>query len=603
MHDMLTWVAVIALALPLAAVAAFAARQLLRRTLDEARAQRRLALFPERNPQPVLSVSFDGRVRYANPAAHLLVNSLHAHGEVAKALPPDLVDHIGALLNSGSAEDRWEYLLQSSVLQCSLHCMEDLGVCHVYLKDLTAQHIAESLLDHHNLHDLLTGLPNQRAFNERLAGTLADGAPAAVLLLHLDRFRALMETLGHTSGETLLSAVAKRLTGLMARMPGCAVHRFDGALFAVFCPRLTDATSLADLAAQLKMLMLPAFHIDGRELYFTFSMGASRAPEDGTDAATLLRRADTALQHVKREGGDSFQLYFPALDAQAVERLELEHALTHAAARGELTLRYQPQIRVSDGRIVGVEALVRWRHPTLGEIPLTEFIPLAESSGAIVAIGEWVLHTACERAQAWQAAGLPPLTVAVNLSPRQFRSPSLVQQVEASLAASGLAARWLEIEITESAAMHDIGQAVTSLTHLKALGVRLALDDFGTGHSALAWLRRFPIDKLKIDQSFVRGMEHDLADAAIVRAVITLGREMGLAILAEGVEEPGQLAMLRAMRCDQIQGYLFSKPLTETQLLELLAALPPQLEDEAPSMETRGELYEHPAARVHPLWP
>lgn len=601
MPDTLIWVAVIVLALLLAAVAALAARRLLRRALDAARVRRRLALFPERNPQPVLSVSFDGRVRYANPAAHLLVKGLRAHGDVAKVLPPDLVDHIGALLNSDSAVDRWEYLYQSSVLQCSVHCMEDLGVCHVYLKDLTAQHTAETLLGHHTLHDLLTGLPNQRAFNERLAAALADGAPAAVLLLHLDRFRALMETLGHATGETLLRAVATRMAGLMASTPGCAVHRFEGALFAVFCPRVADSEPLLQLSSKVRALMAPAFHIDGRELYFTFSMGASRAHEDGCDAATLLRRADTALQHIKRDGGDGFQLYFPALDAQAVERLELEHALTHAAARGELTLRYQPQIRVSDGRMVGVEALVRWRHPTRGEIPLTEFIPLAESSGAIIAIGEWVLRTACERAQAWQAAGLPSITVAVNLSPRHFRSPSLVQQVEACLAQSGLAPRWLEIEITESAAMHDIEQAAATLDRLKALGVQLALDDFGTGHSALAWLRRFPVDKLKLDQSFVSTMEHDPANAAIVRAVVALGREMGLVMLAEGVEEAGQLAMLRAMRCDQVQGYLFSKPLTETQLLKWLAALPPQ--DATPAAEKRGEIYEHPASRIHPLRP
>ncbi|MFZ3173987.1 MAG: bifunctional diguanylate cyclase/phosphodiesterase, partial [Thiobacillus sp.] len=560
-----------------------------------------LALFPERNPQPVLSVSFDGRVRYANPAARLMANGLRAHGDAENLLPPDLVDHIGVLLNSGRDVDHWEYLYRTSVLQCSVHCMEDLGVCHVYLKDLTAQHRAETLLGHHTLHDMLTGLPNQRAFNERLADALAEGAPASVLLLHLDRFRALMETLGHATGETLLRAVATRLAGLMAGTPGCALHRFEGALFAVFCPRSVDASSPAHLAAQVKTLMMPAFVIDSRELYFSFSMGASRAPEDGDDAATLLRRADTALQHVKRDGGDGFQQYFPALDAQSVERLELEHALTHAAARGELTLRYQPQIRISDNRMVGVEALVRWRHPTRGEVPLTEFIPLAESSGAIIAIGEWVLRTACERAQAWQAAGLPPLTVAVNLSPRQFRSPSLVQNVADCLAQSGLPPGWLEIEITESAAMHDIEQATATLDRLKALGVQLALDDFGTGHSALAWLRRFPIDKLKLDQSFVRTMASDPANAAIVRAVITLGREMGLVVLAEGVEENGQLARLRAMRCDQVQGYLFSKPLTEPQLLELLAGLPP--EDTSRQAEQRGEFHEHPTARVHPLRP
>lgn len=601
MSGIAAWLAALGAALLLLAPMGLIAWRILRRTHAAAQVRRRLALFPERNPQPVLSVSFDGRVRYANPAARRMANASRLGGNVANLLPPDLVDHIGTLLNSGRAEDRWEYLHQSNVLQCSVHCMEDLGVCHIYLKDLTAQRIAESLLDHHSLHDLLTGLPNQRAFNERLAGALADGAPAAVLLLHLDRFRALTETLGHATGETLLRAVAMRLAGLIASLPGWAVHRFEGALFAVFCPRLTDTTSLADLAVQVKMQMLPAFHIDGRELYFTFSMGASRAPEDGDDSATLLRRADTALQHVKREGGDGFLQYFPALDAQAVERLELEHALTHAAARGELTLRYQPQIRISDGRMVGVEALVRWRHPTRGEIPLTEFIPLAESGGAIIAIGEWVLRTACERAQAWRAAGLPSITVAVNLSPRQFRSPSLVRNVADCLAQSGLPPGWLEIEITESAAMHDIELATATLDQLKALGVQLALDDFGTGYSALAWLRRFPVDKLKLDQSFIRTMESDPANAAIVRAVITLGREMGLTVLAEGVEEDGQLARLRAMRCDQGQGYLFGKPLAEPQLLELLAGLPP--EDTSPPAEKRGELHAHPTASVHPLRP
>lgn len=601
MPDTVVRVAVTILALMLAAVAALAARRLLRRALNAARARHRLALFPERNPQPVLSVSFDGRVRYANPAARMLATGLHAHGDAAGLLPPDLVDRIGVLLDSGRTNDYWEYLHRTSVLQCSVHCMEDIGVCHVYLKDLTAQHVAETLLDHHSLHDLLTGLPNQRAFNERLADALADGAPALVLLLQLDRFRVLMETLGHATGETLLRAVAARLSGMMASMPGGAVHRFEGALFAVICPRPADASSLPHLAAQVKTLMMPAFLADGRELYFSFSMGASRAPEDGNDAATLLRRADTALQHIERGGGAGFQVYFPALDAQAVERLELEHALTHAAARGELTLRYQPQIRVGDGRMVGVEALVRWRHPTRGEIPLTEFIPLAESSGAIVAIGEWVLRTACERAQAWQAAGLPPVTVAVNLSPRHFRSPGLVHAVENCLAQSGLMPGWLEIEITESAAMHDIEQAAAALDRLKALGVQLALDDFGTGHSALAWLRRFPVDKLKLDQSFVSTMAWDPANAAIVRAVVALGREMGLVVLAEGVEEAGQLAMLRAMRCDQVQGYLYSKPLTEAQLLERLADLPPQ--EAVASAKRRGERYEHPASRVHPLRP
>jgi diguanylate cyclase (GGDEF)-like protein len=601
MTGLAAWLVLLATALVLLAAGGIVAYRILRRMHAAVQVRRRLALFPERNPEPVLSVSFDGQVRYANPAARFLARRARPDASITRLLPADLSAHIATLLNSGRTDAHWEYLSGASVLQCSVHCMEDLGACHVYLKDLTAQHTAESLLDHHTLHDMLTGLPNQRVFNEQLASALSLGRPAAVLLLHLDRFRSLMETLGQSTGETLLRAVAARLTALMAVTPGSAVHRFEGALFAILCTYQADDDAIAQLATQVKSRMLPPFLIDDRELNFSFSMGASRAPDNGHDTPTLLRRADTALQHVKRAGGGGFQMYFPALDAQAVNRLELEHALTHAAERGELALCYQPQFRLRDDRLIGVEALVRWRHPTRGEIPLTEFIPLAETSGAILSIGEWVLRTACEHAQSWQAAGLPPIAVAVNLSPRHFRSPNLVQQVETILTASGLAARWLEIEITESAAMHDTGQATATLDQLKALGVQLALDDFGTGHSALAWLRHFPVDKLKIDQSFVRGMEHDHADAAIVRAVIALGREMGLSILAEGVEEAGQLAMLRAMRCDQVQGYLYSKPLSEAQLLELLASLPPQ--DAQPPLHTFGELHEVSATRVRPLRP
>lgn len=597
MHEVGIWLAVIPPMLLFIVASGIVVFRSVQRALGTAKTRHSLALFPERNPQPVLSVLFNGQVRYANPAALALATRTHPDNDAASLLPYDLVEHIGTLLDHGRQEDHWEYLYRANVLRCSLYCLEDIGVCHVYLKDLTTQYAAETLLSHHTLHDMLTGLPNQRAFNAQLGATLARGEPATVLLLHLDRFRSLMETLGHASGEPLLRAVAARL----ARIPGYAVHRFEGALFAVFCPHLTDAKQLAQLAEQIKAQMVPAFHIDGRELTFSFSMGASCAPEDGGDAATLLRRADTALQHVKREGGNAFQRYFPALDAQAVERLELEHALAHAAERGELTLHYQPQFRVCDGSMLGVEALVRWRHPTRGEIPLTDFIPLAEASGAIVAIGEWVLHTACQRAQAWQAAGLPPLTIAVNLSPRHFRSPVLVSRIASSLANSGLAARWLELEITESTAMHDIEQATATLDQLKALGIQIALDDFGTGHSALAWLRHFPIDKLKLDQGFVRSMQHDPANAAIVRAVVALGREMGLTVLAEGVEETSQLAMLRAMRCDQVQGFLFSKPLTEAQLLDRLGTLPRQGAASVP--EKTGGIHAHQDARVYPIRP
>lgn len=595
MADAVIWAALLAAA-GLVILAVHLERRV-RQHGDPGRTGRRLAQFPERNPEPVLSVSFDARLLYANPAARALAHETLQSGDAGRILPGDLAQRIAALRNAGLAATHWEYLHGGNVLRCSLHCMEDLGVCHVYLKDLTALYAAERQVDHQLLHDLLTGLPNRRALDARLQAALSRGLPAGVMLLHIDRFRGLMETLGQASAEPVLCTVASRLLEFAAREPDCAPHRLDGAGFALLCRSMPDAERLSHLAERVRVLLAAPLRVDGRELSFTFSIGASRAPQDGDDAPTLLRRADAALQHARRSGGAMLQAYHPALDAQALQRLELEHALTHAARRGQLSLRYQPQHRIADGRLVGVEALVRWHHPTLGEVPLADFIPLAETSGAIVGIGEWVLQTVCERVRAWQAAGLPQLVVAVNLSPRHFRSHELLAHVTRTLACSRLDARWLELEITESAAMHDIEAAAHTLRSLKHLGVRIALDDFGTGHSALAWLRRLPVDKLKLDQSFVRAMQHDPVDAAIVRSVVGLGHAIGLTVLAEGVEEAAQVAMLRAMRCDLVQGYYYSRPLDEAQLLARLAAEPPA----DPPIRCRGEIHEHPASRVHPL--
>jgi diguanylate cyclase (GGDEF)-like protein len=546
----------------------------LMRKAKAAQSLRSMAQFPERNPEPVLCVSFDGHLRYANPAAIKLGKRGGGCATTDSLLPPDLSNQIAKLLGSSNSHSQWEYLHSTGLLRCSLHCIEDLNVCHVYLKDMTAQYVAETLLDHNSMHDMLTGLPNRRALAKRLEEATSEGNPAAILLLELDRIQGLMVTLGHDACDRLLQAVSMRLSSLEELVPGSTLHYFKENQLVFFCPNFSYSDKLELLVERSRELMTQAFYIDSRELYFSLIMGASRIPENGYATSTLLRCADAALQYAKRND-NNFQLYYPDLDLQAVDNLELEHALAHAVERGELTLRYQPQFHVHDGRMAGVEVLVRWHHPVQGEIPPSKFIPLAETSGAIYAIDQWVLQTACKRHRTWQEAGLPQLMMAVNLSPRNLHLPDLVYRIESSLALSGMSTKWLELEITESAEIQNIEHAKTTLAQLRAMGIKIALDDFGTGHSAFTWLRRFPIDKLKIDMSFTRSMQHDPTDAMIVSALVRLGREMGISVLAEGVEEADQLTMLRSMRCDKVQGYLFSKPLAEAELLDLLTAMSP----------------------------
>jgi len=314
------------------------------------------------------------------------------------------------------------------------------------------------------------------------------------------------------------------------------------------------------MARRIVRGMQAAVQLEGRTLYFSFTIGACVFPEDGEDRATLLRRADTALRQAMRTGVD-FLRYHPDMDRLAVAQLETEHALRHAEQRGELELHYQPQIALDTGRVIGVEALVRWCHPQKGLISPAEFIPLAEETGMIVPMGAWILASACAQNQAWQRAGLPPMVVAVNFSPRQFADPELPTLVERILAEIGLDPEWLELEVTEGVAMHDLKQAIATLHAFKVLGVRLSIDDFGTGYSSLAYLSRFPLDKLKLDQSFVRNLERDARDEAIAHAVVTLGLGLGLTVIAEGVETVAQRERLREFGCHEVQGYLYSRPL------------------------------------------
>ncbi|MDP2430686.1 MAG: PAS domain S-box protein [Pseudomonadota bacterium] len=422
--------------------------------------------------------------------------------------------------------------------------------------------------------DPLTGLPNRLLFNARLDHAIQraerDGTPLTLLFVDLDRFKTVNDALGHPAGDRVLREVARRLSQSVRAEDTLA--RLGGDEFVIALERGGDATQASAMAEKLLAALTLPFDLDGQTVFVGASIGISAYPADGKDAATLLKNADAAMHQSKDDGRNTFRFYNAAMTRSARERLTLEASLRHAIEQQEFVLYYQPQIDVGSGGIVGVEALVRWNHPTTGLIAPNRFIPLAEETGLIVPLGEWVLFTACTQAREWlDNADLPSLGVAVNLSPRQFRQPNLAAHVHAMLDASGLPANLLELEITESAVMENPDQASATLRDLKALGITISIDDFGTGYSSLAYLKRFPIDKLKIDQSFIREIPQEQSDMEIAATIIAMARNLHLKVLAEGVETEEQLAFLQIHGCDAYQGYLCSRPVPAPELERWLA--------------------------------
>ena len=429
--------------------------------------------------------------------------------------------------------------------------------------DITERKRAEEQVKHLAFHDPLTSLPNRLLFNDRLTLAVAQAhrhnQKMAVLFLDLDRFKVINDSLGHSVGDELLRQVAERIQEHVRE--GDTVARLGGDEFTLLVPGINVEEDAAKIARKICDAIHAPFWIDGRELFVTTSLGVSVYPSDGHDAETLVRNADSAMYRAKEQGRDNYQLYTPAMNAKAIERLSLESRLRQAVANDELELHFQPFIDLKTAEVLGAEALLRWRHPELGLIPPGEFIPIAELSGLIVPIGEWVLRTACAEARKWHQQGFQGLTVSVNLSSRQFQQTDLVSQVTQALEETGLEADKLDLEITESNAMQNAEHSINTLWGLKKQGVRISMDDFGTGYSSLNYLKRFPIDRIKLDQSFVRDLPGDKDDAAIAMAVIAMGRSLELVVIAEGVETEEQLAFLKGHECDQLQGFLLSRPL------------------------------------------
>jgi diguanylate cyclase (GGDEF)-like protein/PAS domain S-box-containing protein len=421
-------------------------------------------------------------------------------------------------------------------------------------------------------HDALTGLPNRLLLNDRVgqAISLAQRGmyQVAVMFLDLDGFKHINDSLGHAIGDKLLQSLATRLTGCI-RAPN-TVSRYAGDEFVVLLPEVRQPKDAAIAARRLLQAAAEAHSIGGHDLHVTSSIGVSIYPDDGLDAETLIKNADTAMYQAKENGHQSYQFFRPAMNVRAVERQSIEEHLRRALERQEFTLHYQPKINLGTAAITGVEALIRWTHPTRGSVPPVQFIPVAEDSGLILPIGAWVLREACAQARAWVDAGLPFISLAVNVSAMQFQNESFLENTFEILDETGLDPRYLELELTESALMKRADLTVPVLSTLRESGVRVAVDDFGTGYSSLSYLRKFPLDALKIDASFVRQIATIHDETTIVRAIISMGRSLNLRVIAEGVETPDQLDFLKIHKCDEAQGYYFSPPVLPQQLAELL---------------------------------
>ena len=539
--------------------------------------RRWLATFPERNPNPILSIGDDGAILYANPSAAKMIGDAASVSEAMRTLlPSDTMSRLERMAQNGIRYHRWEYAIDDRIYGCGIHHLPDIGVYHAYISDITKRKRDEQQLEWAAYHDALTGLPNRRRFTEDLQTALASKSNGAVLAISIDRFRELAEGMGHDISDAVLTAVGQRLDTKAKTLAngGCPLklYHFGGDHFAFLAdnPACSQGGVLTFAERVIESFRTPLSAAD-REFFVTMSIGVNYYQRGAGDWTTVVKRAESALQQVRRDGGCAVREHTADLEGETLKRLELEQALRRAVDAGDLHLEFQPLLNVATDAVQGMEALVRWHHPNLGMVSPASFIPIAEETGMIDELGRWVLWEACRQTVSLRQSGYRDIWVAVNVSPRQIADPSFPQIVAETLNETGLPGSALQLEITETAAMQNPGAAIQVLGAIRQLGVAVAIDDFGTGYSSLAYLKTLPLNKLKIDRSFVRVMGDSRDDAAIVAATVGLAHKLGLAVTAEGVETQEQLNRLVALGCDEIQGFLIARPLNVDALVDFLA--------------------------------
>jgi diguanylate cyclase (GGDEF)-like protein/PAS domain S-box-containing protein len=544
--------------------------------------------------EAVVCTDIDGNITFLNLVAEKMTGwpMQEAAGrpmaEVFRTWDPSSVDHAETTTKLAILQIRAMHLPPSCVLVrrdgmeipiedsiAPIHDREGKAIGAVIVfRDVSVAHAMAQQITHSAEHDFLTGLPNRMLLNDRIGQAVASARrrkkQVAVLFLDLDGFKHINDSLGHPVGDKLLQSIGKRLTATVRGAD--TVSRQGGDEFVVLLADLAQAEDAVTMAARILRTVAMPHSVDPHDLHVTTSIGVSVYPDDGEDAETLIKNADTAMYQAKENGRQSYQFFKPAMNARAVERQSIEESLRRALERQEFAVHYQPKICMRTGTITGAEALIRWTHPVRGIISPAQFIPVAEDCGLIVPIGRWVLYQACEQAHEWQAVGLPAITMAVNVSAVEFQDEAFLPGLLHILEKSRLDPRLLELELTESALMKRVESTASILRTLKESGLRIAVDDFGTGYSSLSYLRKFPIDSLKIDQSFVRQIGKGVDDAAIVTAVISMARSLKLRVVAEGVETFKELEFLKAHECDEAQGYYFSRPVPAPLFVNLLRA-------------------------------
>lgn len=442
----------------------------------------------------------------------------------------------------------------------------------IFEYDVTAAKQYELALEHRARHDMLTGLPNRVALADRIERAVAFARAHAstvwVVVLDLDHFKHVNDSLGPAAGDRLLRQAGERMLAVIG--PTDTVARTGDDEFVIVLENRVDESEVTAVVAEVLAAIAVPFVEKDQRVFLTCSAGIASYPSDGGEPDTLVKYAQIAMYRAKQSGRNTVRFYLPSMNERARERLVLVDAMRHAMGANEFEIHYQPQVELAGGKVIGMEALIRWRHPQMGLMSPERFIALAEETGLIVPLGTWVLHTACAQAAAWAHTGLGPLRVAVNLSSLQFKDATLARLIAGILFETGLPAANLEIELTESLMMEDVDLALVTMRELKAMGVHLSIDDFGTGYSSLSYLKRFPVDVLKIDQSFIRDIEHDGSSAAMVAAMISLSHDLGMRVIAEGVETRAQLDYLAGRGCDEVQGYYFSPPLRETEFEKMV---------------------------------